>query len=129
MRHNCSLEKQRHLTSIITASTNYRHPVTALRCLKKCTVVSVDCVRICVRLDANCSRKQRSSVKLVLCLFSELLSCIKCLIKLEFSCEFLKGFVKRLITINKYFACGPWLTPHNPSLRTPGHSVKTSIIW
>ena len=35
-----------------------------------------------------------------MCLFSELLSCIKCLIKPEFSCEFLKGFVNLLNILN-----------------------------
>ena len=37
---------------------------------------------------------------LFLYLFSELLSCIKCLIKPEFSCELLKGFVDSLNILN-----------------------------
>ena len=39
-------------------------------------------------------------MKLFLCLFSELLSRIKCLIKPEFSCKFLKGFVNLFNILN-----------------------------
>ena len=51
MRHNCCLERTRHLTLIITASTNYR--AAFCNCLEMSRVVhccrlSVDCVRICV---------------------------------------------------------------------------------